>query len=67
VVTARQRHVKHVSAAADTDTIQEAMFSMWPLLGNGAVNTLFGSNESTHNNRGNDRSGAFCVVCAKAI
>jgi hypothetical protein len=37
-VTARQRSGKHVSAATNKHaTIEEAMFPMRPLLGNGAV------------------------------
>jgi hypothetical protein len=40
-VIARQRYGKHLSAATDTDArIEDAVFSMRLLLGNGAVNTL---------------------------
>jgi hypothetical protein len=38
-VIARQLYGKHVFAARDTDAkIEDAVFSTWPLLGNGAVN-----------------------------
>jgi hypothetical protein len=41
VVIARQRHGKHGFTAGDTDAIvEDVVFSVWPLLGKGAVNTF---------------------------
>jgi hypothetical protein len=40
VAIASQGHGKHVSAAMNKQTtIEEAVFSVWPVLGNGSVST----------------------------
>jgi hypothetical protein len=58
VVTARQQYCKHVSVAPDTDaTVEDAVFSMWPLLGNSTINTFL----QQRINRGT--VGRGCILC----
>jgi hypothetical protein len=67
VVIARQWHNKHFSVATDTDaTIEDAVFFLWPLLGNLTVKTFL-HQQIDKNNRGAIGSSVLCVLFTTAM